>query len=205
MTTNATQNSNAVSASREGLTFCKLWRLLSIPFSPRKLSPWFAVDSIAEIDIQRLINDGIQGVLLDADGVLASHRSRVFPEPSLAFVREMMTMGLRVAIYTNADESRFQQFEGVPVVKNVPAKPDRKGFEIAAREYLNVQDFSRVCMVGDNFVTDGGAVEAGMRFVHVKPIAGCEKPIHRWTRRLAYECARLYFPGKFRTRSGLSS
>ena len=47
-------------------------------------------------------------------------------------------------------------------------------------------------MVGDNYITDGGAIDAGMRFIYIHPIKGKEPFIHALTRYLAYLCARIY-------------
>ena len=43
-----------------------------------------------------------------------------------------------------------------------------------------------------NYITDGGAVDAGMRFIHVKPVPGNENPFHHTTRYLAELLARAY-------------
>ncbi len=106
----------------------------------------------------------------------------------------MLEQGFKVAIYTNAAEDRFQVFEdlGVKIVNNVPPKPDTTGFEIAMKEYLGLSDPSKICMIGDNYITDGGAIGAGMRFIHVQPVAGNESLIHATTRYLAYVCARIH-------------
>jgi FMN phosphatase YigB (HAD superfamily) len=47
-------------------------------------------------------------------------------------------------------------------------------------------------MIGDNYITDGGAIDAGMRFIHVQPVTGNEPLIHAVTRYLAYLCARIH-------------
>jgi len=109
-------------------------------------------------------------------------------------VQAMLRQGLKVAIYTNATEDRFQIFEdlGVKVVNNVPPKPNRAGFEIAMKEFLGLSDPFKVCMIGDNYITDGGAVDVGMRFIHVQPVMGNESLIHAMTRHLAYLCARIH-------------
>lgn len=134
--------------------------------------------------------DKIEGLLLDADGVLGPQGCKKFPEENVCHALSLQASGLKVAIFTNADDNRFQQFTDIPVVRNVPAKPNPKGFDYAARQVLNVTDPKKVCMVGDNYVTDGGAVDAGMKFIYVEPIKnGAEKLIHRITRRFALYCA----------------
>ena len=137
---------------------------------------------------------GLEGVLIDADGTLASHHARTFNLSVLDHVRIMLENGLKVAIYTNACEDRFEVFQkmGVEVVSNVPAKPDPRGFQIAMTDFLHLNDPTKVCMIGDSYVTEGGAIDAGMLFIHVQPVKGNESLMHSATRLFAYLCAKMY-------------
>ena len=177
---------------REGLKWVKIRRFLALPFSPKSLKTYRAVKQFEDVPIERLTADGIKGVLLDADGTLGPHHTRLFSKSVRAHVQAMVQNGLRVAIYTNAMEDRFDAFEGVAIVTDVPPKPDPRGFEIAMKKYLQLNDPATVCMIGDNYITDGGAIDAGMRFIHVQPVPGPENPLHRATRFIAYLFARLY-------------
>ena len=165
---------NSISSDREGITSAKFSRFLSLPFQSSRLSTFLAVKRFEEIPIDVLLKDGIEGILLDADGTLGPHHTRSFEVSVLDHVQAMLQQGLKVAIYTNAAEDRFQSFEelGVKIVNNVPPKPDSVGFEIAMKEFLGLSDPSKICMIGDNYITDGGAIDAGMRFIHVQPVAG---------------------------------
>ena len=168
-------NHSITPSERESLTWAKVSRFLSLPFQPSRLSTYLAAKHFNEVPLNTLLQDGIKGVLIDADGT-------------------MLQKGFKVAIYTNAAEDRFQSLEklGVKVVKNVPSKPDRAGFEIAMKEFLGLNDPFKICMIGDNYITDGGAIDVGMRFIHIQPITGNEPFIHALTRYLAYLCARIY-------------
>ena len=182
------------SSEREGLTWAKVSRFLSLPFRPSRLSTYLAAKRFDEVPLNTLLQDGIKGVLIDADGTISPHHTRDIDPSILAHIQKMLQQGLKVAIYTNAAEDRFQPLEklGVKVVKNVPPKPDRAGFEIAMKEFLELNDPFKVCMIGDNYITDGGAIVVGMRFIHIQPITGNEPTIHALTRYLAYLCARIY-------------
>ena len=182
------------SSEREGLTWAKVSRFLSLPFRPSRLSTYLAAKRFDEVPLNTLLQDGIKGVLIDADGTISPHHTRDIDPSILAHIQKMLQQGLKVAIYTNAAEDRFQPLEklGVKVVKNVPPKPDRAGFEIAMKEFLELNDPFKVCMIGDNYITDGGAIDVGMRFIHIQPITGNEPTIHALTRYLAYLCARIY-------------
>jgi uncharacterized protein len=182
------------SSEREGLTGAKISRFLSLPFQPSRLSTYISVKRFEEIPLEILSRDEMEGVLLDADGTLGHHHTCSFEGSVLDHVRAMLRQGLKVAIYTNATEDRFHIFEelGVKIVNNVPPKPDRGGFEIAMKEFLGLFNPSKVCMIGDNYITDGGAIDAGMRFIYVQPLPGGEPVIHSATRKLAYMCARIH-------------
>ena len=190
------------SAPREGLKWVKIKRFLALPWSPARLKTYRAVQRFEDVPIDALLAEGIRGVLLDADGTLGPHHTRVFSDSVRAHVHQMAQSGLRVAIYTNAWEDRFDAFEGVAVVTDVPPKPDPRGFETAMKKYLQLEDPATVCMVGDNYITDGGAIDAGMRFIYVRPVPGPEKFLHRVVRFIAYLLARLYSPKSFRSIGG---
>jgi len=181
--------SSKTSSSREGLQWIKVRRFLSLPFSPDRLKTYQRVHRFEDISIEGLWDDGIRGLLLDADGTLGHHHATSFPEPVIQHIKKMLQRGFKLAVYTNASENRFGQIPEVPVVTHVPPKPDPVGFEIAMRDYLKLNDPQAVCMVGDNYITDGGAVDAGMRFLHVHPLPGPENPFHRLTRWLAERLA----------------
>jgi uncharacterized protein len=187
-------SANCSSSEREGLTCAKVSRFLSLPFQPSRLSTYISVRRFEEVPLDILSQDGIQGILLDADGTLGPHHTRSFPSSVLEHVKAMLQQGLKVAIYTNAAEDRFQVFEelGVKIVNNVPPKPDTAGFEIAMKDFLGLSDPAKICMIGDNYITDGGAIDAGMGFIHVQPVTGSEPLIHATTRYLAYVCARIH-------------
>ena len=180
--------------SREGLTWAKVSRSLSLFFQPSRLTTYLSAKRFEEIPLSALLQDGIQGILIDADGTIGPHHACEFDTSVLEHVQKMLQQGLKVAIYTNAFEDRFQFFEklGVKIVSNVPPKPDPYGFKIAMKEFLRLQDPSKVCMVGDNYITDGGAIDAGMHFIYIQPIKGKESFIHALSRYLAYLCARIY-------------
>jgi HAD superfamily phosphatase (TIGR01668 family) len=168
-----------------------------MPFRPNLLKTYMAVNHFTEVSVDQLKMGGIQGVLIDADGTLGPHHTRTFPSEVVEHINKMVNDGLKVAIYTNAFEDRFHQFKDINVVTDVLPKPDKRGFERAMKDFLGLDDPSVVCMIGDNFLTDGGARSAGMHFIHIRPIRGNESFIHSFTRKLAFRIAQFYFPNSF--------
>ena len=185
---------NLTSSENEGLTWAKLSRFIALFFQSSRSLTYLSIKRFEAVPIDALLNDGIEGILLDADGTMGPHHSRVFEPAILDHVQKMLQQGLKIAIYTNAAGDRFESFEkiGVKVVRNVPPKPDRTGFIKAMKNFLDLDDPLKVCMLGDNYITDGGAVDAGMRFIHIEPLPGNEPFIHAWTRYLAFLCARMH-------------
>ncbi len=171
-------------SDRSGLKWVKVNRFFSLLFQPQLMTTYLAVSRFEDVPIDRLKADGIVGVLVDADGTLGPHRATEYSASVVAHVNKMKEAGLRVAIFTNAEENRFHQFSGIPVVTDVPAKPDPAGFLTAMSRFLEFDNPAQVCMIGDNFITDGGAVDAGMRFIYVEPVAGPENFFHKWARDL---------------------
>ena len=114
--------------------------------------------------------DKIKGILIGADGTLGPHHTLDFESSILDHVQAILQHGLKVAIYTNAVEDRFQIFEElvVKMVNNVPPKSDSTEFEIAMNEFLELPDPSKICMVGDNYIIDEGAIDAGMLFIYIE-------------------------------------
>ena len=182
---------------RDSLTLAKTLHFFLMPFRPNLLKTYMAVNHFTEVSVNQLKMGGIQGVLIDADGTLGPHHARTFPSEVVEHINEMVNNGLKVAIYTNAFEDRFHQFKNINVVTDVLPKPDKRGFERAMKDFLGLDDPSVVCMIGDNFLTDGGARLAGMHFIHIRPIRGNESFIHSFTRKLAFRIAQFYFPNSF--------
>jgi len=184
----------STSFKNEGLTWAKISRFIALPFQPSRLSTYLSVKRFEEVPIDFLLNDGIEGILLDADGTLGPHHTRVFEPAILDHIQKMLQHGFKIAIYTNAAQNRFGSFEklGVKIVNNVSPKPDHTGFITAMKKFLELDDPLKVCMIGDNYITDGGAIDAGMRFIYIQPVPGKEPFIHALTRYLAYLCVRFH-------------
>jgi predicted HAD superfamily phosphohydrolase YqeG len=78
--------------------------------------------------------------------------------------------GYKMVLYSNLRKSeRYKDIENdVPILTNLPAKPDIEGYQIACdRLGLTAKE---VIMVGDNYITDAGSINCGIPFVKVKPI-----------------------------------
>ena len=70
-----------------------------------------------------------KNLLIDTDGTMGPHHARKFSQEVVDHINKMVDTGLKVAIYTNAYEDRFHQFQYIAVVTDVPQQPNRRGFE----------------------------------------------------------------------------
>jgi hypothetical protein len=176
---------------RSGLGLGKIWRLLMLPWRPSLTRTLMVIDRIEDLTPEPLLAAGMRGVLLDADGTLAPHHDRDFNPSVIAAVARLRDAGLEVAIYTNASDAEVFGALGVPLATGLPAKPSRAGFR-AAMAVLGLSDPAQVAMVGDSYITDGGAVEAGLHFIYCRPIPGHEPLGHKAMRGLSAAIARVW-------------
>lgn len=163
-------------------------RALRFCLNPDSRAVWFTLDEIEALDPEVLRATGIEGVLLDVDATLVPHHERDFPPRILALLDRIAAAGLKVAIYSNARDVEALEALGVPVIDGVARKPDPAGFRAAVAR-LGVEHPERVVMIGDNPLTDGAAVDAGLRYAWVRPLPGDEPTGHRLVRSAAERVA----------------
>ena len=101
----------STSFKNEEITWAKISRFIALPFQPYRLSTYLSVKKFEEVPIDVLLNDGIKGILLDADGTLGPPHTRIFDPTILEHVQKMLQKGFKIAIYTNAAQNRFESFE----------------------------------------------------------------------------------------------
>ena len=127
-------------------------------------------ESIYDIDLQSLKDNGIAGLILDIDNTLVSPREREPSQRLLDWFNEVRIADLCVCILSNARRRRVATFSsglGVFTICNAK-KPSRTGFHKAIR--LMDLNPDTVCMIGDQLFTDVyGAKKIGIYSVYVKP------------------------------------
>jgi len=160
--------------NREGLTWPKLLQPVRLLY-PANNYACVKVRKFTDIVVQQineLFGIDIRGVILDIDECVAPHHGEIAPENVQAII-EMTAAGIKVKIFSNMKESdRYDALikttQGkVSVHKSRYAKPDHRGFmECCDNMNLPVKN---VLMIGDNLMTDGGAVRAGIALALVQP------------------------------------
>ena len=184
--------------SREGLTFAKVRYFLRVLFAYPVERIFARVTRFSDIDGGYLMDRGIRGMILDFDDCLAPHHGNILPE-YLAHVRTLCVLGLALVVFSNRKkDGRYASLEslGVRVITPSFAKPDIRGFEACLRA-LDLPPHS-VVMVGDNYITDGGCVEAGISFIHVQLLPSRMMGVSRGVQRLARYIARAMVERRIR-------
>ncbi|MFH0887279.1 MAG: YqeG family HAD IIIA-type phosphatase [bacterium] len=150
------------------------------------------VRSIYDIDLQRLQERGIKGIILDLDDTLASRHNRgSVPPKAVDWVNKMKNFGFNVCLISNALEPSKVQIAaktmGVPSL-TVAFKP----LPFSLMKALNLLDAppKKVAMIGDQIFTDVlGGKWLGMYTILVDPISEetfLPRKMMRWLEGLAY-------------------
>ncbi len=169
--------------SREGLTGAKFLQPFRL-FHPANTHAIAKVNAFQNISIQKineLLGLDIQGIILDIDECVAPHHGEILPE-NIAKISEMIKEGIKLVIYSNMEATdrynplietvRSETGYTIKIMTNIPAKPDPEGFKACEQELVLPPE--KIAMIGDNLLTDGGAIRVGMHFIKVKPIKSPE-------------------------------
>lgn len=135
------------------------------------LVPTWYVESIYDLDPDRLWDLGIRGIITDLDNTLVAWNAPDPDERLLDWVRRVRERGIGVCIASNNGHLRVEAFARhleVPFLAKV-RKPLRRGLR-AAMERLGT-DTAGTALLGDQVFTDVlGGNRLGLRTILVHPI-----------------------------------
>lgn len=144
------------------------------------LKPTYLINGdVTDIDLQRLKQDGVRGLIFDLDSTLIAPRSGLLTpqvEEWLVYARD----NFKLAIVSNNQKAKY--IEQVKELLNMPvigkaAKPRRKAFFEVLKSFG--LDAAQVAVIGDRPLTDVlGGQRAGMKTVLVWPLKTMCEP--RW-------------------------
>ena len=158
--------------SREGFRWIKLWQFFRL-FLPKNRRVLMRMEKVGGLNfevLEAIAGKKYKGVIFDFDETLAPNYGQILDE-NFELIRGLVAAGMKVVIFSNMKESeRYDELKklGVKVHKTIYPKPDVRGFKECC-EMMELSS-SEVLMVGDNLMTDGGAMNAGIDFVLVSPI-----------------------------------
>lgn len=145
----------------------------SVPRVLRAFSPKSAVESIQEIELRALREQGKRLLLLDVDNTLLPWREEEIPPATMEWVAEAKALGFDLCLVSNTRNperlARLAEKLGADTVRD-KFKPSRRMFTIALERYQASQD--EALTIGDQLLTDIlGANRSGIDAIWVRPMA----------------------------------
>ncbi|MDO5580368.1 MAG: YqeG family HAD IIIA-type phosphatase [Planctomycetia bacterium] len=143
----------------------------------KRFLPHLFVDSVLELTPKRLLDSGIQSLLLDVDCTLKSYKEQEVGAEIRCWLENLKEQGIGLCIISNGLERRISPFArnlGIPFIA-CACKPSPKGCLRAIRE--NHFEPQKTAMVGDQLFSDIWAGRrAGIFTIRVEPIRPREEP-----------------------------
>ena len=138
----------------------------------RWLKPDEHVQTIVEIDTNRLKKSGIKGILIDLDNTLIPYGEKQIPEKIREAIEKIQKDGFEICIISNATKKRVKtriSFLNIPFIYNAH-KPFKAGFTQAQKEILHLSP-PQITIIGDQIFTDilGGNL-MGFYTILVEPL-----------------------------------
>lgn len=137
----------------------------------KNLIPDIYVNSISDIDLNKLKAMGITSVISDLDNTLDSHETKVPSSSSLAFLNSLKDNGFKVCIISNGKKARVRKYlEGFDIPYIAEAGKPLKRSYLSALSAIGSKA-SETVFIGDQIFTDTwGANKAHLTTVLVEPI-----------------------------------
>jgi len=138
----------------------------------RLFKPFGAVSRVTELDIKRLLDYNIKGVIFDIDNTLVPWGSWDIPEDTRIFIEELKKIDIKCCLLSNTDKRDRAMFIGKELgLAVIPGalKPLPFGF-LKALKILGLKR-EDVVSVGDQLFMDVlGSNMVGIRPILVKPL-----------------------------------
>ncbi len=136
------------------------------------LKPDEIIDSVYDIELQRLKEKGIKGLIVDLDNTLVPWQSREVTKELESWVKKVCAAGLQIAIVSNNSSSRVEELSGKLGITCVAkaVKPRRGAFRRIAGKFQMPPH--EIAVVGDQLFTDIlGGNRCGMYTILVAPLS----------------------------------
>jgi HAD superfamily phosphatase (TIGR01668 family) len=149
-------------------------------------------DVLAEIDLDRLIDSGIEGIILDLDNTIVSEDDRYLSPHAIDWIVRAKKQGFQLFILSNGKRNYrvkyWSEYLDIPAI-NPARKPFPRAFRKAMRAMQLAPD--RVVVIGDSLHTDlMGAWIVGCPHIQV---ASLPHP-PRWWEKLIGKYIQIAYP-----------
>jgi len=160
----------------------KLYPSLGIYLSclnPRYLAPDLELNSFLDVDVKKLKQSGIRGVILDVDNTLMPYNGMNI-NINVGRKLDEIKSEFNTCILSNTNSQRMRELEkmlGVHVVSTEFRKPLPQPF-LDALEYLETIPL-QTAIIGDRLLTDiAGAKKIGIYAIKVSPVDIFSEPLN---------------------------
>lgn len=140
--------------------------------------PKMKVQSIYDIPLEQLYEQGIRGIITDLDNTLVGAHAPLATEELIQWLAVVEQKGFKVVIVSNNNDSRVGTFAlplNLPYV-HAARKPAQRAF-VKALQILQLKP-SQTLMIGDQMMTDVfGGNRMGLHTILVSPIAPHEEGV----------------------------
>jgi HAD superfamily phosphatase (TIGR01668 family) len=168
------------------------------------LCPDQVADSIGEINIASLADNGFKGVIIDLDNTIIPWAGSVMQPEITERLMNFKQQGFKMCLVSNNRPGRVQEIAAsleIPFVSHA-AKPLKRGFR-QALELLELQE-SQTVVIGDQLFTDIlGGNRLGMYTIWVMPLSAEEfvmtKAV-RWLEKIARAILKINYLDKHKDR-----
>jgi uncharacterized protein len=149
-------------------------------------------DMLAAIDLDRLIDSGIKGIILDLDNTIVSEDDRYISPYAIDWIVQAKKLGFKLFMLSNGKRNYrvryWSAYLEIPAI-NPARKPFPGAFHQAMRSMQLAPD--RVVVIGDSFHTD--LVGAWLVGCHQIQVASLPHP-PRWWEKLIGRYVQIAYP-----------
>lgn len=148
------------------------------------LRPTYIIDGdITDVDLDRLSQDGIKGLILDLDSTIMAPHSAALTEEAQLWLTNARAR-FHMAIASNNKNQKYLDQVGLvidmPIIGRA-AKPSRKAFHKLLNDFGLTA--AEVAVIGDRPLTDiWGGHRAGMKTILVRVLKSMQEP--EWKRKM---------------------
>jgi len=139
--------------------------------------------TIFDIDFTALKKLGVNGLLIDVDNTLIPYDENLPGENLIQLFQKIRSLGFSIMIISNNHVPRIRNFAEkihCPFIAQAK-KPMKSGF-IKAIKSLHIADYSEICVIGDQLMTDiYGARRLGLKSILVDAV---KRNNEKWFTRL---------------------
>ena len=144
-----------------------------VPIAFQRFSPHAALDSLYEVDLDKLWSEGKRLLLLDVDNTLLPWKSTEIPQETFDWIDRAKEMGFELCILSNTRHPKRLQGlcerMGIDYLRD-KFKPNPSVYLMALEKFGRPKE--EAIMIGDQLLTDvWGANRAGIDAIWLKPMS----------------------------------